>query len=510
MSTTTLLNNYLLSNFKLLFTMLSAMLTIISSSQNYQAINPDRIYLFEEEHTTPSWSDYHQLRAISIDTVIFSSQDTILYNFNTIGYKDSIYHFGACFTPDGTSWLGTRVIKKPDGDMWFFNSYYENSAWQHRVMNLKTRAALNESWIFYNSGTSVITAEVISVDTMSFFGISDTVKEIELTVSNDYYGTILISKNNGMVKTIIFRDMNPDIESEPETVNLIGITNPSAGYQPITWGDIHNYEVGDIFHKNIHYNTGFDFYESNEVIDKIIHSDTNKISYVFERYHWGYPGPGTYVFEHDTVPKTYYSLSSIVRGVMPYQTDFLGSGNFIGDYIWYSSEQVYNGRKIVKGPMDTYEKWDTCYYLITGVDKEIKILNHALFIVGCGQYDNLVGALSLACYPCNILKYFKKGTEEWGTPLNIPVGAEEKEVVPILLIVFPNPADDYLTIEFSELMENPGVEICDILGKKQESKIIDRSGYAIKVDVSLLQDGVYIASVSMDNLIHRIRFVKHQ
>ena len=115
--------------------------------------------------------------------------------------------------------------------------------------------------------------------------------------------------------------------------------------------------------------------------------------------------------------------------------------------------------------------------------------------------------LNLPCYPCNFLKYFKKGDEEWGTPLSIPVSIDDRIENFDLVKVYPNPTNLYLNIELHELWKNPLIEIVNILGKIQQSVKVKLDEQTIAVDVSSFPKGMYFVVIIDNKIRHRIRFV---
>src|ERR1035438_3290135 len=79
-------------------------------SQNYKTIQPD-----SERYFRTDSSGY--IRAIKIDSVAISGNDTFNFNFNA-PVDTSVMH--QCIDPYGTSWIGSQTIIQPDG----MNIYY--------------------------------------------------------------------------------------------------------------------------------------------------------------------------------------------------------------------------------------------------------------------------------------------------------------------------------------------------------------------------------------------------
>jgi hypothetical protein len=67
------------------------------------------------------------------------------------------------------------------------------------------------------------------------------------------------------------------------------------------------------------------------------------------------------------------------------------------------------------------------------------------------------------------------------------------------LNIWPNPFNDYLTIELnSELNENVVIEIFDVLGVKQQAKISSYNEND-QLNTSSLNSGIYFISVRNEN-----------
>lgn len=84
---------------------------------------------------------------------------------------------------------------------------------------------------------------------------------------------------------------------------------------------------------------------------------------------------------------------------------------------------------------------------------------------------------------------------EWGTPPAPPLSIKEFNAGK-QLAVYPNPAQDFMNIEFVNTMENAHVKVMDITGNvvKQESQVFIDNRTAI--DVSGFSAGVYLLHVS--------------
>ena len=116
-------------------------------------------------------NSYGYLRGIRIDSVTTVGSTTVYYPFHT---PRSHMPYTAPVDTTGSSWLGKRVLQLTDGTFLFDNMW-------HDTVVIKTQAHTGDSWTFYDDTTTrYYTASVISEDTMTFIGISDSIKIIKI------------------------------------------------------------------------------------------------------------------------------------------------------------------------------------------------------------------------------------------------------------------------------------------------------------------------------------------
>lgn len=74
-------------------------------------------------------------------------------------------------------------------------------------------------------------------------------------------------------------------------------------------------------------------------------------------------------------------------------------------------------------------------------------------------------------------------------------------------IVFPNPAQDFISIDFADIINNPHVQILDLLGKVLlEIEIVEQR---IKIYVGDLPNGVHLLKVNHGNTFYVKKFIKY-
>ena len=207
------------------------LLTIVvlkAQAHDYQTVYPNQTALFKN-------SANNRIKGLRVDSVKVAA-DTILYPFATIQEVSA-----SCFSPYKASWMGEKVVIKPDGSNLFFNR-------EGGIITLKTQSRLNETWIaFQRTDAFRVEASVQAVELENVLGLSDSVKTIAFWVVDQQGKTIdhalnslkvKISKNYGFVETLNFY-LFPDIVVHYPTdrlgkYTLVGLTDPKVGVQNLS------------------------------------------------------------------------------------------------------------------------------------------------------------------------------------------------------------------------------------------------------------------------------------
>ncbi len=178
---------------KFLLSTLFIILSVAASAQNFDCLQAGAKNYFI--------NGKGYVRGIRIDSVTSSGSDQIFYPYKT--QRISKYLTGtAPVSFEGGSWLGGKVIRRADG------TYLFDNLWDTVV--IKTHAPLGASWTFYDDTSHFsYTAMVTSIDTMTIFGVLDSVKKISVFCDSDMMSyandpvnnfQIWIGKNFGFVQ----------------------------------------------------------------------------------------------------------------------------------------------------------------------------------------------------------------------------------------------------------------------------------------------------------------------
>jgi hypothetical protein len=215
-------------------------------AQNWQCIKP-----YEKQYFI---NDDHYLRGMRIDSVRVVGTDTILYPFNTP--RGDYLHLDN----KGGSWLGKKIVYKPDG------TYLFDNLWNDTII-IKSQASLSDSWLMFTDTLGIyFEASVTSIDTMTVLSYLDSVKIIAIT-AKDSFGNIIaghlangknivLSKNNGLTQTIElytfpYRKINEDLSFMNGNSVKAGSSVSIKNFHLIKYNNpkrntIFNYKVGDV------------------------------------------------------------------------------------------------------------------------------------------------------------------------------------------------------------------------------------------------------------------------
>lgn len=201
--------------------------------------------------------------------------------------------------------------------------------------------------------------------------------------------------------------------------SLIPLITFSQDYS--TWGEIYDYEIGDMFHFN-KYGEGPNLnmsYEIRTIVQVIGKSYSDDMDTVY------------YVMSVKKISRNTYNpeweFESLIERFEYHHLDL----PFICDTTYVSG--FYNGRTI------SYFFHFSYNWLI---EEE--------YAEGCGQVTIYQEDFDLQ-YPSFSTKsmvYFKKGQEEWGDPLNL-TSVEDHVLDKTQIVVFPNPACDVISISIN-------------------------------------------------------------
>ncbi len=472
----------------ILIFLLSYSHTVLSQQpHDYQLFRQDATYFFLSTEDS-----YPHVVGLRLDSAYISDEGTEWYNHESIHEEWISPEMFLCYQPDGPSWMGYKLLVKSNGDNILYGWCDEGCGTPLiDTILIKTQATTGDSWGYIHIGVifgSDTLATVTRCDTMTFLGITDSIKVIDLGVDS-----IILSKSHGLIRTMNFRDFFP--YEYYNSYELAGITTSDTvnGTGLMTYGDIFNYEIEDIFHRSSHVE-GWPYatlYEVFEVLDKTIAADQDSVQYQMSRIQWFVGPEGTSNPVYDTLEEVYGNIEDYIdQGRLPGETVWGEDSAYFYDYSMYYEPEKYNGRKWLDGSYLIYfEPFppDSCF--------EAMGANYTRSIEGCGNYIHIYDDYH-NCSPCQQLDYYKKGEEEWGTPYMIPTGIREYDQLDVR--IYPVPAEDFVMIEIdkAEIREDLQITLSDLSGRILDKLNISHNQSPCRIDLRSMEHGIYILGIS--------------
>lgn len=480
------------------------MLSFALSAQNYQLFNANRIALYREGSGVISQN-------IQIDSVKEVNGDSVFYpsrKIRAIKYN--------CYNPYSPSWLGKRIVVKSNGSVIFYDT-------NDSALVFKPQANLGENWkILIFSNGSYYKASVVKQDTMTFLSTNDSVKVLEIShysVNNTkiatLYSEVILSKEYGLVIAPNFYQFGKQslTDSEERLYNLVGLSSPTLGVQNITYKDIFNFDVGDEFHKESHYNSysGGKYSETKEfiwekVLSKNIIVDTifYEIEVLKDRSYFENFSLIQHILYKDTLQYRYFYWYNYL--------DPLPGATAVIDGFFSSHKTAYVQTMLAKSDIDVMKSIDrpvkieaiqnNQYWDNSSSDSCLKRTTYG----GCETQDNYIkglgGPYHWGCEngtldgSSHVLVYYKKGSEEWGKPLKLSV---EENSLKSITNVYPNPSEGKIFFVFEVNTSFPlNVVIFNEQGKELKQIQLQNNNEQLELDVA---NGLYFYSISNEESI---------
>jgi hypothetical protein len=466
-------------NLKITFLTAFICVSCLVSAQEYKPFNLKGESLFMNAE--------YDVQAIRIDSVKANGTDTIYKNYagyvrkfpGPFNYIERTYCLG--------SWIGSKWMKKNNGWCYFFN--YNND-----TLKFNLRASLYQSWVLYSySNKGYLLASIASLDLISYSGITDSVKTINvfrydsLGKNIGLHSSFKISKNNGFIELCRMNEY-PDIVNKYVLSSAI---SPALNITNIQAKDVFDFQVGDEYehvsgYSWIKYGTVRESYkiivlkrERGMNSSTIIYTDS-----VYKCVESTTPWPNmvktTTLLKSiikDTIgPTNYRNLNLLPLSVNKLDTSSLG---------WIVEELKYD--KILKIMVKKMRPPDH------------KNADHCLIfndLPGKLYYQGLGGGYweDNNFFVFDYLKYYKKGSKTWGTPLDpkLFLGADVDHQNPVTISFSPNPINTFATINIKNKPTNElfVFSLSDLQGNEVMHK--EFTADKIEIEKGFLAPGLYV------------------
>jgi len=471
--------------------------TELISAQNYEAVKTDATTYFYDSVTM-------DIIPIRIDSVAITGNEIQFSAMRQIRPTDY-----SCYIIDGASWLGDEVVEKPDGTF-VFTIYPISPGDSAQTYRIQTHAGLNQPWNFYNYHfvNHHIEANVTGIVIKPFLELTDSVKVITLfrkdalgQVVSDPINSqkILLSKNYGLIRLPKFDDL-PYLN---KFYDIVGKTNPETGITNINTMQIFDFEPGDEFH-TVYYDRYFSipYPETTistimKVLSKIPDLNGSSVTYVFEQCQSSSyklsDTNSTITYRFDTISQTYSTELTPEFESEPLEPVMLLSNNWM-----IKTTMGLSNDPLFPFPDKPYKAIPSLEaYSFNSQECYIPVM-----IDGCLTSIYYFKGLGGPYYQCseiswgpswNLLKYYKKGSETWGTPLDcdslLKVSITESPLIQKVKI-YPNPTSGTIMVSIPENIQFPcTLEIFDISGRFLRAFTLNQQTQSF--DLSNIPAGLY-------------------
>jgi hypothetical protein len=489
-----------------LFFLISINLQVFA--QNYAPVNPQWIYYYEPttahriflKRTKHNWGiNKKYIKGIRVDSTKFENGFTVHYLQKELEL-DELFQEDGCwdlFILPRNGWVGNKILV--NGSYYIFYNDNNDSIF------IKTDANPGENWIMYESEIFTITANITKLDTISFLGVTDSAKFIEISVFDTnktlldiktLQDPLILSRNHGFIQLYNFKHF-PDTNSKDQILfshNLVGIPEKNLGISNLTNEDVYDYEIGDEFHYYTTKHYWSDEYKISTCIGKIVSKGNDSIVYTFRNIRKYREGSDLYIRIDTNILG--YSLSNLpVIGTLELPLENIGPRQYYELYYFYLFYKGFNDKLEIRYYRDPYQppegcpKWESILY-IEGIGKLRRYLS----------WEPHGGFSDASDY----LLYYKKGEEEWGEPIFINTNVNINNSNSYMF--FPNPTSGEIYVNFN-LNKNPqSISVISTSGRVLYKKSTDiRTTETINLNGNV--PGIYYLIVNYEDEIVREKII---
>jgi hypothetical protein len=458
---------------------------LLLAGQNWRIINPS--YKYNYQHDTANYI----ASTIYVDSIDVIEGDSVFY-LNRI--------MAPCDTCTSLPWgPDNYYLKNQPQFLQRMMTRLEDNTWKFHdtaIFYIKPKTSVGGSWIFDSSLMIIAQVENKYLDTA--FNIQDSMKRIVLSNGRE----IILSKNFGILEY-----------EPPDGINLTleGIEGPGLGTQVPKFHDFFDFQVGDIFQYQISagWATGIgyeaiDTYEKVTILEKIestdsLHYDIHKIG---RTVHWDTNFPYDTSYFNEFVSITY--IDSTDHACNRYQNEKVNRPlGFYDDFPHFTKMILKreNDTMMVREEGDYQTYWGSVFTYHNYPDTSL----HAdLLEVCCADqfvrtYKTGLGETFYFLWIFEIeeskelIGYIKNG-DTTGVIIDdsiltstIEAGSRAKSFK-----LYPNPADDYFIISYSEIPERSILSIYTISGVPVKSIQLGKTTQNQRIDVPDINPGLYV------------------
>ncbi len=435
--------------------------------------------------------------SVAVDSSFTLGSDTHFLLKRELERFDSVYN--KCYgTPYGSTFLGKQIIENNSEITFVFT--YDSFTLKRRGNKVSV----------YNGDTVWVNYLGVKLDTL-FNGQTDSLETYSVTCNTQniycWPNTVIeISKSNGIISfPRIFKKLPFFFSIYIKADQLSRIS-----YNPLTFKDISNFNVGDEFHYSARdefhngqtYPLVTTFIWNYTVISKTVL--TNKISYKYYRK--------TLEKERDNISQTWTSKTyfdtivvnrptkkTVISPVGSYEISDTATPGAMSFSVHLKKYKIKDSTSLAfhDGPFHLVS--DTCYQFNFALTS-----GESIYVVtkGIGEvYQYNEGGASNTSTFVKELFYYKIGNSIWGGPKYISV--EENKLLGIK--IYPNPATNILNINVPTFVDVADLRLLNISGQVvlKTQLLSDKN----QIQISELPSGVYFLEIEQGGKIIRKKII---
>jgi hypothetical protein len=456
--------------------------------QSYHPFPAGRLHLysFSQFQSADTW-----LFAAGMDTVMLEGVDSAyyLYRIDRPAYNDPELDCAGQSLPatavvtNKDHYFGKKMRLQPNGDCTFEFSNGD-------TFLLQSQATAGATWN-WNAG---ITATVDSIVARAVLGVVDSVKCISLSNGK----SLELSKAHGLVKFFnLGTFVNHTGLVENVEFTLWGIPAPGLGGHLPSLTEVYQLDVGDKFGSYYHlyqsFGTTISRWKQQEVLSLVSQFQYQILS---EKYQEDRPqsGPMQATYSPPTTVTAGQATGSSEPNVslLPYQHN--------SALVTIGYNHLQKGVRLAAGmngritlDFEHLSSFDTCAQAHVGGSRHgAKRLVQGLGLIFNYHYESGDGYYydSIYCY--------QKGSESWGTCLDLSTMLAVEPQTLSEFSLSPNPANTYLHLQLDATMKGiPGtIDILSLEGRNLASYPIGKGQSSHEISVADLPAGMYLLRVS--------------
>jgi hypothetical protein len=398
-------------------------------------------------------------------------------------YGDSVNPAYGAVLVGQDHYFGQKMLRRPDGTCLFLSSM------NHDTFQLKTTANVGDQWTWLNG--IIATVDSVVLDTV--LGVPDSLKYISRTVGPQF----ILSKSHGFVRTFPILPFF-DVNGLPNIVDfrLWGIPTQHLGGHLPAFGEIFQWDAGDHFGLTFHNYVTPNRYHGFHSIEVLAQTPGSRFEYQVTKETMQYHQSDTNSLQDSTYfppatqTMTFDSLDFLRFNLLPYQSNpavRTSPADYFQDGIYAYS--AMHGR--ISLNFTRLPAYDSCAQALVPSEA----IYAQTFTAGLGEtaysYSDVIGPEDRALY-C-----YEKGSESWGTCIDLSTLISISEQEPGTLSLYPNPSTEQVRLTIPE----------NSRGGKKMIRIFSSTGQCISqtemqkgtteaiLNVSGLPNGIYLVQL---------------